>query len=71
MRDRTVDLAASAMIGDRETDMEFARNLGIRGIAGAPSRQQWETWPAILRELTERTGDDPAHDQGDRHPRRR
>ena len=31
LRDRSVDLDASAMVGDRETDMEFARNLGVRG----------------------------------------
>ena len=32
LRDRSVDLDASAMVGDRETDMEFARNLGVRGL---------------------------------------
>ena len=31
LRDRSVDLAGSAMVGDRETDMQFARNLGVRG----------------------------------------
>ncbi len=54
VRDNRVDLAASAMIGDRDTDLEFATNLGIRGLRvrvdGAPS----ETWPAIARELTAR-----------------
>jgi imidazoleglycerol-phosphate dehydratase / histidinol-phosphatase len=54
MRRQNVDLAASCMIGDRDTDLEFARNLGVRGIRvrrhGAPE----ETWPAILRLLGER-----------------
>jgi imidazoleglycerol-phosphate dehydratase/histidinol-phosphatase len=54
VRDNRVDLAASAMIGDRDTDLEFATNLGIRGLRvrvdGVPS----ETWPAIARELTAR-----------------
>src|SRR5688572_18227650 len=50
--DRTsIDFAGSAMIGDRMTDMEFAQNLGMRGLrvqkAGAPQ----ETWPAIAAEL--------------------
>jgi len=31
LRDRGVDLAASAMVGDRDTDIEFADNLGVRG----------------------------------------
>ncbi len=31
LRDRRVDLTASAMVGDREIDIEFARNLGVRG----------------------------------------
>jgi imidazoleglycerol-phosphate dehydratase/histidinol-phosphatase len=51
---RDVDLAGSAMVGDRETDMEFARNLGIRGLLVRRHGNKWETWPAILRELIER-----------------
>ena len=31
LRDRSIDLAQSAMVGDRETDMQFADNLGVRG----------------------------------------
>src|SRR3546814_1746156 len=31
LQDRTVDWRRSAMVGDRETDMAFARNLGVRG----------------------------------------
>jgi imidazoleglycerol-phosphate dehydratase / histidinol-phosphatase len=54
VRQWNVDLGASVMIGDRDTDLEFARNLGVRGIRvrrhGAPE----ETWPAILRTLAER-----------------
>jgi imidazoleglycerol-phosphate dehydratase/histidinol-phosphatase len=51
---RNVDLAGSAMVGDRETDMEFARNLGTRGLLVRRHGNKWETWPSILRELTER-----------------
>ena len=51
---RNVDLAGSAMVGDRETDMEFARNLGIRGMLVRRHGNKWETWSSILRELTER-----------------
>ncbi len=31
LRDRRIDLAQSAMVGDRKTDLEFAANLGVRG----------------------------------------
>ncbi|HST44175.1 MAG TPA: bifunctional histidinol-phosphatase/imidazoleglycerol-phosphate dehydratase HisB [Luteimonas sp.] len=31
LKDREIDWARSAMVGDRETDMAFADNLGIRG----------------------------------------
>lgn len=52
LNENPLDRAASAMVGDRDTDLEFARNLGIRGLRvraqGAPS----ETWPAIAAEIT-------------------
>jgi len=54
VREQGVDLAASAMIGDRDTDLEFARNLGVRGIRVRRHGTPEETWPAILRTLTER-----------------
>jgi imidazoleglycerol-phosphate dehydratase / histidinol-phosphatase len=54
LRDQAVDLAASAMIGDRDTDLEFARNLGIRGLRVRRNGTADETWPAIVAELTAR-----------------
>ena len=36
LRDRSIDLQRSVMIGDRASDMEFARNLGVRGFLLAP-----------------------------------
>jgi len=41
LRDRSVDLARSAMVGDRETDLEFARNLGVRGFLLASNGDDW------------------------------
>jgi imidazoleglycerol-phosphate dehydratase/histidinol-phosphatase len=41
LRDRSIDLARSAVVGDRETDMEFARNLGVRGFLLAPDGDDW------------------------------
>ena len=49
-----VDLAGSAMIGDRLTDLEFARNLGVRGLRVRTDGTPEETWPAIERELLAR-----------------
>jgi imidazoleglycerol-phosphate dehydratase / histidinol-phosphatase len=54
VRDQQVDLAASVMIGDRDTDLEFAKNLGVRGIRVRRHGNAEETWPAILRTLSER-----------------
>jgi imidazoleglycerol-phosphate dehydratase/histidinol-phosphatase len=54
VRAQAVDLERSVMIGDRETDLEFARNLGVRGLLVRRHGNKWETWPSILRELTER-----------------
>jgi imidazoleglycerol-phosphate dehydratase / histidinol-phosphatase len=49
-----VDLANSVMIGDRDTDLEFARNLGVPGIRVLRNGSEEETWPAIVRTLTAR-----------------
>jgi imidazoleglycerol-phosphate dehydratase/histidinol-phosphatase len=54
MRDGTVDLASSAVIGDRDTDLQFATNLGVRGIRVRRHGTTEETWPEIVRALTAR-----------------
>lgn len=54
LRERPVDLTASAMIGDRDTDMEFAANLGVRALRVRRSGTAAETWPAIVQALTAR-----------------
>lgn len=47
----TIDTAASAVIGDRDTDMQFAENLGIRGRQIGSTGVTDMQWPAIAREL--------------------
>jgi imidazoleglycerol-phosphate dehydratase/histidinol-phosphatase len=54
VRTNAVDLATSVMIGDRDTDLEFARNLGIQGIRVLRNGSAEEMWPAIARALTAR-----------------
>jgi imidazoleglycerol-phosphate dehydratase/histidinol-phosphatase len=54
VREQDVDLTQSVMIGDRDTDLEFATNLGVRGIRVRRHGTPEETWPAILRVLGER-----------------
>jgi imidazoleglycerol-phosphate dehydratase/histidinol-phosphatase len=54
VREQQVDLAGSAMIGDRDTDLEFAKNLGVRALRVRRHGTPEETWPAILRALSER-----------------
>lgn len=41
LRDRHVDLGRSAMVGDRQTDLEFARNLGVRGFLLTADGDDW------------------------------
>jgi len=46
-----IDKARSFMIGDRDTDLEFAANLGVQGMRitlGGPTE---ETWPAIAARI--------------------
>ena len=54
VRERGVDLAASAVIGDRDTDLAFARNLGIRGLRVRRHGDPAETWPALVAQLLAR-----------------
>ena len=46
-----IDAARSAVIGDRDTDLELARNLGLPGFKLAPAATDW---PAVVRALTYR-----------------
>jgi imidazoleglycerol-phosphate dehydratase/histidinol-phosphatase len=50
LRDRGIDLDASAMVGDRETDLQFAANLGVRGLRLGPG---FLDWPAIAHLLAD------------------
>ncbi len=54
LRDRGIDLDRSVMVGDRETDMQFARNLGIRGFQLRTQQfgGEWD-WPEIAHELAD------------------
>jgi imidazoleglycerol-phosphate dehydratase/histidinol-phosphatase len=54
VHERGVDLAASCMIGDRDTDLEFARNLGVKGLRVRRHGTAAETWPALVAELLAR-----------------
>jgi imidazoleglycerol-phosphate dehydratase / histidinol-phosphatase len=54
LRSTDVDLERSAVIGDRETDLELARNLGLRGLRVRRHGSEQETWPQIVRELNAR-----------------
>jgi imidazoleglycerol-phosphate dehydratase / histidinol-phosphatase len=49
-----VDLDASAMVGDRSTDLEFARNIGVRGLRISRDGAAEETWQAIAQQLLAR-----------------
>jgi imidazoleglycerol-phosphate dehydratase/histidinol-phosphatase len=54
MREGNVDLASSAVIGDRDTDLQFATNLGIRGIRVRRNGTAEETWPEVVHTLIAR-----------------
>jgi len=48
LRDRGVDLDASAMVGDRDTDMQFAANLGVRGFRLGADFHSWSGIAHVL-----------------------
>jgi imidazoleglycerol-phosphate dehydratase/histidinol-phosphatase len=46
-----LDAARSFMIGDRDTDMEFAANIGVQGLRVRLGGPEQETWPAIVERI--------------------
>ncbi|MGB6310070.1 MAG: bifunctional histidinol-phosphatase/imidazoleglycerol-phosphate dehydratase HisB [Steroidobacteraceae bacterium] len=48
---QSIDTSRSYMIGDRDTDMEFAANLGLQGLKIRLDGETAETWPAIVRRI--------------------
>jgi imidazoleglycerol-phosphate dehydratase/histidinol-phosphatase len=48
---QTIDRARSYVIGDRDTDMEFAANLGVQGLRIGLRGDAHETWPAIAQRI--------------------
>ncbi len=54
IRESGVDLSTSAVVGDRDTDLEFAANLGVRGVRVRRDGTPDETWPAAVQALTAR-----------------
>lgn len=54
LRDRSIDLERSAMVGDRDTDIAFAANMGIRGFQLRTPQfgGEWD-WAGIAHELAD------------------
>jgi imidazoleglycerol-phosphate dehydratase / histidinol-phosphatase len=54
LRDRGIDWARSAMVGDRDSDEDFARNLGIRAfrLRSPQFGGDWD-WPGIAHALAD------------------
>ncbi|MFL6577759.1 MAG: bifunctional histidinol-phosphatase/imidazoleglycerol-phosphate dehydratase HisB [Povalibacter sp.] len=50
LQEHPLDRNASFVIGDRETDLQLATNLGITGIRVGPA---FESWPQIANRLTQ------------------
>lgn len=52
LAETALDIAGSAVIGDRETDLELARNIGVRGILFGADGAAAQDWPSIADALT-------------------
>ena len=54
LKDRGIDWARSAMVGDRDTDLAFAANLGIRGFKlASPQFGDGLDWAAVAHALVD------------------
>jgi imidazoleglycerol-phosphate dehydratase/histidinol-phosphatase len=51
LRDNPLDPAHSYVIGDRDTDLQLAANLGIQGLRVRADGADGATWPAIVERL--------------------
>jgi imidazoleglycerol-phosphate dehydratase/histidinol-phosphatase len=51
LEEHPIDTARSFMVGDRDTDLEFARNIGIEGLRVRMGGTAAETWPAIAERI--------------------
>ena len=56
LAERPVDLSACAVIGDRDSDLELAANLRVRGVRIRQHGTFDETWPSAVRTLLARRG---------------
>jgi imidazoleglycerol-phosphate dehydratase/histidinol-phosphatase len=54
VKTNNVNLIASAMIGDRDTDVSFAQNLGVRPVRFSLNGPYESTWPGIAQALLAR-----------------
>jgi len=54
LREHEVEPQTSAVIGDRDTDLQFAANLKVRALSVRRHGAPHETWPAALQELIAR-----------------
>lgn len=52
--ERGIDRAMSAVVGDRDTDLELAANLDLRGFAVSRHGAAEHTWPQIAKSLLAR-----------------
>jgi len=50
----SLDRTRSAVIGDRDTDLQFARELGIRGLQVSRDGPEAQRWPALVQALLAR-----------------
>lgn len=54
LEDHPIDRERSAVVGDRATDLEFARNLNLRGFLVNRKGSPDHVWPYVVRALTAR-----------------
>ncbi len=54
LRNHALDVARSAVIGDRDSDLEFAARLGVKGVRVRHPAAAGESWPDVARALLAR-----------------